>query len=108
MGLGDRLRGLVGGKRGPTIRVKVFLSGRIGAGWQSVERELTLPAGSTLGDLLAAAEREGLDIRGAIAESPHLRHTLMLSGERCPLDGNLDRPLVDGDQLYLLAPLAGG
>jgi molybdopterin converting factor small subunit len=32
----------------------------------------------------------------------------MLNGERCPLDEGLERPLADGDQLYLLAPIAGG
>ena len=47
-------------------------------------------------------------LRAAIDDSPHLRHTLMLNGERCPVDENLDRVLADGDEVYLLAPLAGG
>ena len=47
-------------------------------------------------------------LRAAIAESPHLRHTLMLNGERVPLDDSAARPLVDGDELYLLGPIAGG
>ena len=47
-------------------------------------------------------------MRAAIENSPHLRHTLMLNGERCPVDANLGRPLANGDQVYLLAPLAGG
>jgi molybdopterin converting factor small subunit len=68
----------------------------------------SLPVGSTLRQLLDAAERDGIDLRAAIAESPHLRHTLMLNGERCPLDENEERVLADGDQLYLLAPIAGG
>ena len=58
--------------------------------------------------LLDAAERRGIPLREAIATSPHLRHTLMLNGERCPVDEKVDRPLADGDEVYLLAPLVGG
>jgi molybdopterin converting factor small subunit len=90
------------------IRVRVLVRGRIGAGWEDVDRTLSLPAGSTLGQLLEEAERRGIDLRGALERSPHLRHTLMLNGERCPLDEGLARPLADGDELYLLAPIAGG
>ncbi len=38
----------------------------------------------------------------------HLRDTLMLNGDRCPVEENRDRVLSDGDQIYLLAPIAGG
>jgi molybdopterin converting factor small subunit len=44
----------------------------------------------------------------AIDASPHLRHTLMWNGERTPVDENLGRELRDGDELYLLGPVAGG
>jgi molybdopterin converting factor small subunit len=108
MSFSDRLRGLLGLDAGPRIRVQVFLSGRIGLGWQSIDRTFTLSEGTTLGQLLDEAERQGIRLRQAIAESPHLRHTLMLNGERCPLDENQERVLQDGDQLYLLAPIAGG
>ena len=116
MGIGDRLRGLFGSKgsggAGPRIRVHLLLKGRIGAGWYDVDETLSLPEGATLGALIDQAEEDGLRLKQAIASSPHLRHTLMLNGERCPIDGsepeNLARPLRDGDQVYLLAPLAGG
>jgi hypothetical protein len=111
MGLAEKLRGLLGGDAAPgpgKIRVKVFMSGRFGEGWQSVDRTFTVPAGTTLGGLLDATEREGISLRDAIAQSQHLRQTLMLNGERCPLDENVDRALGDGDQVYLLSPLAGG
>ncbi|HEX2574455.1 MAG TPA: MoaD/ThiS family protein [Polyangia bacterium] len=108
MSLSDKLRGLLGRDATPRIRVQVFLRGRIGLGWQNIDRTFTLAEGSTLGRLLDEAEREGIFLRQAIAESPHLRHTLMLNGERCPLDENEQRVLQDGDQLYLLAPIAGG
>ncbi len=111
MGLGDRLRGVFGSKGpGRQIRVHLLLKGRIGVGWYDVDETLSLPEGATLGDFIDSAEQDGLQLRRAIASSPHLRHTLMLNGERCPIEeaGNLARPLADGDQVYLLAPLAGG
>jgi molybdopterin converting factor small subunit len=94
--------------RAPAIRVHVLIKGRIGAGWQDVDRTLELPRGATLGDLIARAQAHGIPLRDAIDHSPHLRHTLMLNGDRCPVDANLERVLADGDQVYLLAPLAGG
>jgi hypothetical protein len=93
---------------GKKIKVRVFVSGRIGPGWRSLDRTFSLPVGATLSGLLDVAERDGIDLRQAIAESPHLRHTLMLNGERCPLDENQARVLADGDELYLLGPIAGG
>lgn len=108
MSIARRLRAVFGGERAKRVRVHVVLRGRIGSGWMDVDRTFSLPEGSTLDHLLDAAAREGVALREAIAQSPHLRHTLMLNGERCPVDANLERPLSDGDQVYLLAPLAGG
>jgi hypothetical protein len=108
MRLGQRLRALLGGSATARIRVHLLVKGRIGAGWYDLDRHVSLPPGSTLRALLDEAERQGLDLRAAIASSPHLAHTLMINGERCPVEANLERVLGDGDQLYLLAPLAGG
>jgi sulfur carrier protein ThiS len=99
------------GKRlgfGPRIRVHVLIKGRIGEGWHDVDRTLTVAPGTTLVDLLAIAEQRGIPLRAAIENSPHLRHTLMWNGERCPLDEHGGRILADGDSIYLLAPVAGG
>ena len=93
---------------GPKIKVKVVIKGRIGEGWRDIDRTLKLPEGATLAELIATADRKGVPLRHAIDNSPHLRHTLMLNGERCPVEENLERPLRDGDQVYLLAPMAGG
>ncbi|HTM20085.1 MAG TPA: MoaD/ThiS family protein [Kofleriaceae bacterium] len=90
------------------IQVHLLIRGRIGAGWYEVDEQLKLPAGTTLAGLIDAADRKGIPLRQALADSPHLSDTLMLNGERCPIDANRDRPLADGDQVYLLAPLAGG
>jgi len=91
-----------------TIRVRVLLKGRAGSGWHDVDQKISLPEGATLGGLIDAAEGRGIRLRDALAASPHLKHTLMLNGERCPVEANLDRVLADGDEVYLLAPLAGG
>jgi len=96
------------GSREPVVRVHVLIKGRIGEGWQDVDRTLELPVGATLATLIEVADRERIPLRDAIDKSPHLRHTLMLNGSRCPVAENMDRELKDGDQVYLLAPLAGG
>ncbi len=91
------------------IRVHVLLKGRIGSGLVRRRR-----AGAAAGgrDARGPARRRptaaASDCAQAIADSPHLRHTLILNGDRCPVDENLGRALADGDEIYLLAPLAGG
>ncbi len=107
MSLLDKARSLVRGG-GPKIHVHVVVQGRIGAGWRDIDRRIALPEGATLGDLIDKADRDGLDLSGAIANSPHLAQTLMLNGERCAVEANRDRALADGDQVFLLAPIAGG
>ena len=92
----------------PRIRVHVLIKGRIGDGWHDFDRTLTVAAGTTLGELIEIAQREGVPLRDAIEYSPHLRHTLMWNGDRCPVDEHAGRALADGDTLYLLAPVAGG
>lgn len=94
--------------RAPRIRVHLLVKGRIGAGWYDVDRDVRLRAGATLEELLDEAERQGIRLRAAIADSPHLRHTLMWNGSRCPVEEHLARPLADGDEIYLLAAIAGG
>lgn len=111
-GLGEKLRGWFGGsgqsQRAPAVRVHVLIRGRIGSGWYDVDRELDLPAGTTLGQLIDSGERHGVPLAEAIEQSPHLAHTLMLNGTRCPVAEHRERALQDGDELYLLAPIAGG
>ena len=102
------LRSLVRPRSGTKIRVRVLIRGRIGAGWHDIDRTFRLAPGATLGGLVQAADRAGVPLSEAIKGSPHLRDTLMINGERCPLEGNRDRPLDDGDEIYLLAPVAGG
>ena len=101
MGIFDR-------HRGGTIRVHILIKGRIGDAWIDIDEHMRVPTGTTLSSLVDAAEREKVPLRSAIANSPHLSDTMMLNGERCALTENGDRVLADGDEIYLLAPIAGG
>lgn len=101
MGIFDRMRGA-------SIRVHVLIRGRIGDSWREVDEHVRLPAGTTLGRLVEATDAAGIPLRDALDHSPHLVDTLMLNGERCPFAENAERVLADGDEIYLLAPLAGG
>ena len=90
------------------IRVHLMIRGRIGDDWFDIDRKLKLAAGATLGDLITRADKKGIPLSLALEKSPHLAETLMLNGERCPVAEHRDRPLADGDAIYLLSPLAGG
>ena len=108
MSLAARIQSWLRGDPPGAVRVRVLVKGRIGAGWFDVDRKLALPAGATLAGLIEQADREGLQLSQAIDASPHLRHTLMWNGQRTPVAENLGRELRDGDELYLLGPVAGG
>jgi molybdopterin converting factor small subunit len=101
MGIFDRLRG-------DHIRVHILIRGRIGDDWKDVDEHLRVPAGTTLGRLVEVATAAGIPLRDSLDHSPHLVDTMMLNGERCPFTANIERTLVDGDEIYLLAPIAGG
>ena len=94
--------------KAPDALADVLIRGRIGEGWYDIDRKLKLPRGATLGEMLEVGEKKGIPFRDVLENSPHLRDTLMLNGERCPVSENGDREMSDGDELYLLAPLAGG
>jgi molybdopterin converting factor small subunit len=101
MGIFDRLRG-------DQIKIHILIRGRIGNDWKDVDEHLRLPQGTTLGKLVEVTDKAGIPLREALDNSPHLTDTLMLNGERCPFIENSERVLADGDEIYLLAPLAGG
>lgn len=101
MGIFDRLRG-------ESLRVHIIIRGRVGDDWRDIDTYLRVPQGTTLAQLVDVADGAGIPLRDALARSPHLADTMMLNGERCPLAEHAERPIADGDELYLLAPLAGG
>lgn len=100
--------GIFDSLRGDQIKVHILIRGRIGDDWKDVDTYLRVPKGTTLGRLVEVAEKSGIPLREALQNSPHLTDTMMLNGERCPFAENSERELADGDELYLLAPLAGG
>ncbi len=101
MGIFDRMRG-------DQVRVHIVIRGRIGDGWKDIDEHLRLPNGTTLGKLVEAADAARIPLREALDKSPHLVDTMMMNGERCPFTENAERVLADGDEIYLLAPIAGG
>lgn len=101
MGIFDRLRG-------GTIRIHILIKGRIGDDWKDIDEHVRVPVGTTLGQLLAITDSARIPLREALDHSPHLTDTMMLNGERCPFGENTERVLAENDQIYLLAPLAGG
>lgn len=100
--------GIFDSLRGDQIKVHIVIKGRIGDNWRDVDTYLRVPKGCTLGRLVDVATGAGIPLRDALDNSPHLPDTMMLNGERCPFTENIERVLVNGDELYLLAPLAGG
>lgn len=98
------------GKKDPaaTVAVHVLIRGRIGEGWYDIDETVRVVPGTTLAQLVADSERLKLPLDAALRDSPHLAHTLMWNGERCPVAEHGGRALSDGDELFLLAPLAGG
>ncbi len=95
-------------RKGDQVEIHILIRGRIGDDWKDVDTKLRVPPGTTLGALVELADAKGIPLREALENSPHLHDTMMLNGERCPIAENRDRALVDGDEIYLLAPLAGG
>ena len=95
-------------RRQGIIKVHLLIKGRIGPRWMDVDEWLRLPVGTSLSQLIDAAEQRGIPVQAAIEDSPHLAHTVMVNGERCSIVDNGEQRLADGDQVYLLAPLAGG
>lgn len=106
MSLGAKLRAALG--RNPTVRVQILIRGRIGDGWYDVDESVRVPEGATLHAFVEWCDKRRIPLREALENSPHLEHTLMWNGQRAPLAEHGERVLQDGDELYLLAPIAGG
>lgn len=101
MGIFDR-------HRGGSAKIHILIKGRIGDDWKDIDTYLRVPVGTTVAKLVEVADGARIPLREALETSPHLKDTMMLNGERCAFAENADRVLQDGDEIYLLAPLAGG
>jgi len=91
-----------------SAKVHILIKGRIGDTWRDVDEHMRVPVGTTLERLVEIADASGVPLTEALKTSPHLTDTMMINGERCPYAENKDREIADGDEIYLLAPLAGG
>lgn len=86
------------------MRIRVMLSGRGYDAAQNVPRELELAGGATLEDLLRAVSAQ----LSAGRELPS-SCLIAVSGEHIGTVGrHADRVLCDGDEVALIAPVAGG
>lgn len=93
---------------GNKLRVHLLIRGRIGDDWYEVDRKLKVPQGISLAEFIRYCDGKGIPLSKVLADSPHLAHTLMINGERTPVDEHQDRKMVDGDEIFLLSPIAGG
>ena len=100
--------GIFDSMRGNQIKIHIVIKGRIGDDLKDIDPYITVPPGTTLGRFVTVAAAAGVPLTEALKNSPHLTDTMMLNGERCPFQENKERALANGDEIYLLAPLAGG
>lgn len=89
------------------MRVRLSVRGFFGQRFLERELSLELKTGASLADLLAEAARRTRD--RVFSELPLLSGpSLLRNGERVPLPEGLESLLDDGDEVAILAPLAGG
>lgn len=87
------------------MRIKVMLTGRSYHTAQNLPDELDLPDGSTLDDALEAISSQLGDDGAGLAPTC----LIAVAGEHLGTVGAHEaRPLHDGDELTLIAPVAGG
>jgi len=97
VGIFDRLRG-------DQIKIHIVIRGPEGEGWQNVDTHIRVPAGTTIAQLVDAAETARIPLRTALANAPELGETMRVNQEPCSVTAHGDRILADGDQV-LLAPV---
>ncbi|MBX5491795.1 MAG: MoaD/ThiS family protein [Chloroflexi bacterium] len=93
----------------PRVTVHVFDEIRERLGRKAVT--VVLPAPATLGVLLhtLATEVDPLFAElGPTEAAPYAVHAVLVNGRRLQLDRDEATPLADGDQVYLIPPIAGG
>jgi len=86
------------------MQIRVVLSGRNYHQGEKLPRSLTLPEGATVHDALAQlSERLSLDQAQRDSYLVAVSGTHLGTWQACP-----PQPLRDGDELVLIAPVAGG
>ncbi len=91
------------------MKVHFLLKGTMLGTFLDHEFDLDLPEGSTLRDELKRAGRaRQVDFDRVMREHEVIRESILVSGDRLVCPQGLDRVLQEGDQVYMLSPLAGG
>lgn len=91
------------------MKIHFLLKGYMLGTFLDHDFDLNLPEGTTLKQALRRAGRERrVDFDRVLAEHEVIRESILVSGRRLDWPGCLDHVLQDGDDVYMLSPLAGG
>ncbi len=83
------------------VKVRVFMEYRQRLGW--AEREVELPDGATVAELLKA-----IGLPDAVEELRQGRGIILRNGRNVLLSKGADEPLSDGDTVVVFPPAGGG
>lgn len=86
------------------MKIRIIITGRAYHAAANVPKQLELPAGATLDDALA----EVAALLGADAQLPSTCLIALAGTHAGTLGNHENRPLTDGDEITLVAPVAGG
>ena len=91
------------------MKVHFLLKGYMLDTFLDHEFDLDLPEGATLRAALRRAGRERrVDFDRILKEHEVIRESILISGQRMDWPVCLDHVLKEGDDVYMLSPLAGG
>ena len=91
------------------MKVHFLLKGYMLGTFLDHEFDLDLPEGTTLKDALHRAGRaRRVDFDRVLEEHEVIRESILVSGRRLDWPACLDHELREGDDVYMLSPLAGG
>ncbi len=91
------------------MKVHFLLKGYMLGTFLDHEFDLELPDGATLKEALRRAGRaRKVDFDRVLKEHEVIRESILVSGRRLDWPSCLDHVLKEGDDVYMLSPLAGG
>lgn len=91
------------------MKVHFLLKGYMLGTFLDREFDLDLPDGATLKEALRrAGTGQRVDFDRILKEHEVIRESILVSGRRLDWPSCLDHVLKEGDDVYMLSPLAGG
>ena len=91
------------------MKVHFLLKGYMLGTFLDHEFDLDLPDGTTLKEALRrAGAGQRVDFDRILKEHEVIRESILVSGRRLDWPACLDHVLQEGDDVYMLSPLAGG